>query len=171
LGHMHIRLADNLSDEEWQHLFGWGEDIFGADHLNLRWRPKDLHIMVDVDGRAENHVGLLQHTIVVGNRQLHVAGVGGVVTALASQGKGYASHAMHYAGTFMCREWAVEFGLLFCRDPLVPFYERLGWQKIDDAVEIEQPHGHITSPMNVMILPCRQERWLGGPVRLNSFPW
>lgn len=168
---MQIRIENHLSDEERRHLFGWGEDIFGANHLNLRWRPKDLHIFVDVNRRAETHVGLLQHSVTVDGRTVLVAGVGGVVTALGSHNKGYATHAMRYAGDFMCSEWGVDFGLLFCRDQLVGFYERLGWQKVEDAVEIEQPEGPRESPMNVMIRPCRQKSWPEGPVRLNSLPW
>jgi hypothetical protein len=169
---MEIRVADNLSDEERRHIFGWGEDIFGADHLNLQWKPKDTHLLVDVDGHAETHVGLLRHTVMVDDSSVKVCGVGGVVTALASHGKGYATHAMRYAGTFMRREWAVDFGLLFCRDPLVPFYERLSWQKVKEPVEVEQPSGVILSPMNVMILPCgAQKPWPSGRVKLNSFPW
>jgi hypothetical protein len=169
---MEIRIAEDLSDEERRYLFGWGEDIFGANHLNLSWRPKDLHLLLYVDGRAETHIGLLRHTISVGDRSLRVCGVGGVVTAHASHGKGYASHAMRYAGAFMCRELDVDFGLLFCRDPLVPFYERMGWQKVLAPVLIEQPEGPIQSPMNVMVLTCGAAgEWPAGPVKLNSLPW
>lgn len=168
---MKIRLEEQVSDEDRQRLFGWGEDIFGADHLNLRWKPKDVHIIVDVDASAVTHVGLLQHTISVGEQPVKVCGVGGVVTALYAHGKGYASHAMRYAADLMCREWGVDFGLLFCRDPLVPFYERLGWRLVTEPVEVEQPDGPIPSPMNVMILPCVEKAWPAGPVKLNSLPW
>ena len=168
---MQIRIADNLSDEERERIFRWGQDIFGVDHLNLRWKPKDLHILVDVDGRAVTHVGLLRHTVNVGERALNVCGVGGVVTAGDEHGKGYASHAMQYAADFMRRELAVDFGLLFCRDALIPFYERLGWQTVSETVEIEQPDGPVESPLNVMILPCGEESWPSSVVKLNSFPW
>lgn len=168
---MKIRLEDNLSDEERKRLFGWGEDIFQADHLNLRWKPKDLHVLVDVDGQAVSHVGILQHTITVGEQFVKVCGVGGVVTALYAQGKGYATRAMLYAQDFMLSEWGVDFGLLFCRDQLLAFYERLGWQRVAEPVLIEQPLGEINSPMNVMVLPCRGQTWPEGPVKLNSLPW
>lgn len=169
---MKIRVEKQMSDEERSHLFGWGEDIFGANHLNIRWRPKELHIFVDVDGRAETHVGLLQHTVSVGERPVRVAGVGGVATARDSHGKGYATEAMRYAGDFMCREWGVEFGLLFCRDPLVPFYERLGWRMVSAPVEVEQPDVVVPAPLNVMVLPCKAvDDWPPGPVKLLSFPW
>ncbi|HEX8177633.1 MAG TPA: GNAT family N-acetyltransferase [Pyrinomonadaceae bacterium] len=168
---MEIRVRNNISDEESERLFGWGEDIFGSNHLNLRWKPKDLHIFVHVDGNAVTHVGLLQHTVTVGDEQVKVCGVGGVVTTLDEHGKGYATHAMRHAASLMREELRVDFGLLFCHGRLIPFYERLGWQRIKDAVEIEQPSGPITSPMNVLILPCGKESWPDGPVKLNSLPW
>jgi hypothetical protein len=168
---MEIRVGNNISDEEHERLFGWGEDIFGANHLNLTWKPKDLHIFVDVDDYPVTHVGLLQHIVAVGEQPVKVCGVGGVVTTLHAQGKGYATHAMRHAAHLMREELAADFGLLFCRDQLIPFYERLSWQKINDPVEIEQPSGPATSPMNVMVLPCRAEAWPAGCVKLNSLPW
>jgi predicted GNAT family N-acyltransferase len=168
---MSIRVENHISDEERKTLFGWGEDIFGADHLNLRWRPKDVHLFVDVDGRAVTHVGLLEHTVTVGERSVRVCGVGGVVTALSEHGKGYATEAMRHAGAMMCEERAIDFGLLFCREQLVPFYARLGWRRVEEPVEIEQPSGTITSPMVVMVLPCKEKSWPSGRVQLNSFPW
>lgn len=168
---MEIRVANSLTEEEWQRLFGWGEDIFQSEHLNLRWRGKDFHILVDVDGRAVAHVGMLQHTVSVGSRPVQVCGIGGVVTTPEAQGRGCASRAMRYAEDFMRGGWAVDFGLLFCRDQLVPFYERLGWQLVEEPVKIEQPSGTITSPLFVMVLPCKAKRWPKGRVKLNSFPW
>jgi len=100
-----------------------------------------------------------------------VAGVGGVVTVPEAQGRGHAQRGMRHAAEFFCREWGVEFGLLFCRDALIPFYERLGWQLVAAPVEIEQPDGPVTSAMNVMVLPCGGRVWPAGDVRLQSFPW
>src|SRR5918911_3310672 len=103
---MEIRVANRVSDEEHRELFGWGDDIFRANHLNLRWKPKDLHIFVDIKGRPVTHVGLLKHTIEVGKRPVKVCGVGGVVTVLHEHGKGYATHAMRHAAALMCKELA-----------------------------------------------------------------
>ncbi|MCA1557906.1 MAG: GNAT family N-acetyltransferase [Acidobacteria bacterium] len=168
---MQIRIVDYISDEERKQLFKWGEDIFGVDHLNLRWKPKDLHLFVEVDGRAVTHVGLLRHSVAVGERAVNVCGVGGVVTARDEHDKGYATYAMRHAAGFMRQEMMVEFGLLFCLERLVPFYERLSWQQIKDPVEVEQPDRPVPSPLNVMILPCGEDAWPSGPVKLNSFPW
>jgi GNAT superfamily N-acetyltransferase len=166
-----VRVEDSVSDEERHELFGWGEDIFVVEGLNLKWRPKDLHLFVDVDGRPVTHVGLLQHTISVDGRPVKVCGVGAVVTTRTAHGQGYASHAMRHVKSLMCDEWGVDFGLLFCRDPLVSFYERLGWQLLKEPVEIEQPSGAINFPLNVMVLPCKAESWPEGRIQLNGLPW
>lgn len=166
-----IRVSEALTNEEWRTLFGWGENIFGAEDLQYRWRPKDLHLLLAEDGRLVGHVGLLRHTVSVGGRPVTVAGVGGVVTVPEAQGRGHAQRGMRHAAEFFCREWGVEFGLLFCRDALVAFYQRLGWQLVEGPVEIEQPGGPVESSMNVMVLPCDGRAWPAGEVRLQSFPW
>lgn len=168
---MRLRFADRFTDEERRQLFEWGEDIFGMAGLDLRWRPKDRHLFVEVDGRVVSHVGLLQHTVRVGDHPVKVGGVGGVVTVPDQQGRGYARHAMRHAASLMCGEWHVDFGLLFCREPLVPFYQGLAWRRVVDPVEAEQPSGRVVPPLAVMVLPCRGQEWPAGPVDLDSFPW
>jgi hypothetical protein len=38
-------------------------------------------------------------------------------------------------------------GLLFCKDGLVPFYERLGWRAIATEVTVDQPAGPVPMPL------------------------
>ena len=166
-----IRVSERLTEEERHTLFEWGENIWGAEDLQYRWRPKDLHLLLEEDGRLVGHVGLLRHTVSAGGRSVEVAGVGGVVTVPEAQGRGYAQHGMRVAAEFYCREWGVEFGLLFCRDALVPFYERLGWRPVEAPVEVEQEGGPVVCSLNVMVLPCGGREWPEGRVSLQSFPW
>lgn len=167
-----IRLADRLGDEERRALFEWGEDLFGLGTLKIRWRPKELHFVVESAGRAVSHVGVLRHTIAVGERRVTVGGVGGVITRGDAQGSGYASLALERAATFMRDELDVEFGFLFCRDPLVPFYERHGWHLIDAPVTVSQDEDPpLVMPLNSMVLPFARRQWPQGPVNLESLPW
>ena len=80
-----ISQVDFLSDSERQKLFDWGDDIFGANNLNLRWRPKDVHFLMNVDGETVSHVGVLKHDASVGGQPVTVGGLGGVVTIPAFQ--------------------------------------------------------------------------------------
>ena len=165
-----IRQSDSLTDAEKEKLFGWGVDIFGADDLNLRWRPKDVHFLMDVDGQTVSHVGVLKHGISVGGQLVTVGGVGGVVTLPAFQKNGYARELMLHAAQFL-KKWQVDAGLLFCLRRRVPYYESQGWQVIDGPVMVEQPSGGIVSPLEVMVLPLSKASWPDGEVQLNSFPW
>lgn len=166
-----IRVVKEFTDEDRQRLFGWGENIFGIEDGEYTWRPKDLHVILDVDGKAASHVGLIAHTVSVAGQPVRVAGIGAVATNGDMHGQGYAQKTMRYAEKYMCEELKVEFGLLFCLDRLKPFYERQNWQLVDDTVEFDQPSGKMSSPLNVMVLPCTERSWPQGAVDLCSLPW
>ena len=165
-----IRQSDFLSDAEQQKLYGWGEDIFGADDLNLRWRPKDVHFLMDVNGEPVSHVGVLKHDVSVAGQPVTVAGVGGVVTIPAFQRRGYARELMMHAVEFF-EKWEVQAGLLFCLPRRVPYYGSQGWQVLKRPVTVVQPAGEIVSPLEVMVFPLGKSSWPDGEVHLNSFPW
>lgn len=165
-----IRQTDSLSDTEKRHLFEWGADIFGAANLNLRWRPKELHFMLDVDGVTVSHVGVLKHEVSVAGQPVIVGGVGGVVTLPAWQSRGYARELMQHA-IRVFQTWEVNAGLLFCLPRRIPFYESQGWSVIRHPVMVEQPSGEVVSPLEVMVLPIRGYHWPAGEVQLGSFPW
>jgi GNAT superfamily N-acetyltransferase len=165
-----IRQAEFLTDVEKQKLFGWGDDIFGASSLDLRWRPKDVHFLLYVDRRAVSHIGILKHVVDVDGQPMIVGGVGGVVTVPEEQKRGHARELMQHA-TRLLKEWRVDAGLLFCLKRMVPYYEAQGWRVVEQPVLIEQPAGEIASPLAVMVLTFGGRRWPDGKVKLNSLPW
>lgn len=165
-----IKQAASLSAEEYRQLFDWGEDIFGVRGLNLSWRAKDWHFLLYEDGQPVSHVGVLKHTISVGEKPVAVGGVGGVVTSKRAQGKGYAQMLMREVANFFENEYQVKAGLLFCLPRLIPYYESLGWQRVEEPVFIEQPNGTIKSPLDIMVLPF-DNVWQAGKVELKSLPW
>jgi GNAT superfamily N-acetyltransferase len=166
-----LRQTETLTEEEKKHLFGWGENIFGVESLQLRWRPKDLHLMLYADGKPISHVGVLKHVVNVDSETVTVAGFGGVVTVPEAQKKGFAQRLMRHATTLVDQEWKVDAGMLFCLPHLTAYYDRLGWQTLDSLVMIEQPSGPIASPLTVMVLPFGGRRWPDGDVELRSRPW
>src|SRR4051812_36040152 len=166
-----IKQSPTLTDDEFQTLFCWGEDIFGDLAHALTWRPKDLHFVLYRDGKPVTHVGLLQHVITVNRQQVSVAGVGGVVSIPEVQRLGLAQRLMRHATDFFSREWIVSAGLLFCLPKLEHYYARLGWQTIAGPVTFAQPSGQTISPMLVMVLPLQGFKWPEGAVDLQSLPW
>jgi GNAT superfamily N-acetyltransferase len=165
-----IRQADSLTDAETEKLFGWGDDIFGAADLELHWRPKDVHFLMEVEGETVSHVGVLKHEVSIAGQPVTVGGVGGVVTIPAFQKRGYARELMRHAASFL-EQWKVDAGLLFCLRRRVSYYESQGWQVLKSPVTIRQPGGEVVSPLEVMVLPLARSSWPDSEVHLNSFPW
>ena len=166
-----IRQKESLTDGEKQQLFGWGENIFGVDALNLAWRLKDFHFLLYEDNKLVSHVGILKHFLSADGRSLTIGGISAVVTLMEARKKGYASLLLSHAARFLESEWNVDVGLLFCLPHMVSYYERLGWQLIEHHVIIDQPTGQIICPLQVMILPFIESIWPDGVVELRSLPW
>jgi len=156
-----IKQFSELTDTDQKQLFGWGEDIFGVQPWNLQWRRKDLRFVLYNDGIPLSHAGILKHTVTVNAVEVSVAGLGGVVTVPEVQ------QAMSFAES----EWKLDAGLLFCRPPMVSYYEALGWEIVESAVIIEQPNEKIPSPLPVMVFPFDEFHWPAGVVELQSLPW
>jgi hypothetical protein len=166
-----IRFAEALTDAERQALFGWGEDIFGAEDRLYAWRPKDYHFITEDEGRPLSHVGVLKTTVKAGGLDVTVGGIGGVVTVPEAQGRRYIHAGMRRAAEFICEELKVDAGMLFCLQRLAPFYARQGWQLLEEEIELDQPSGRLVSPFRVMVLPCRAFEWPTGRVEVEGLPW
>lgn len=166
-----VRQTPELSAEEQQRLFGWAPNPFGVAHLGLSWRPKDLHLLLDLNGLPVSHVGVLRHEVRSSTRSLRLAGFGGVVTVPEAQKRGYASQLMQHATHLALTDWSQDAGLLFCLPALLPYYERLGWRQIQHSVLIDQPSGRIPAPIPAMVYPAEAGTLLSAPFILESLPW
>ncbi|WAL97656.1 GNAT family N-acetyltransferase [Streptomyces sp. Je 1-369] len=168
-----FRLARYTKADQ-QEILGTGEDPFGVAETGLAWLPKEDHFGIRHDGRLIAHAGLRRLPVTVDGSDLtEVIGVGGVAVAPDVRGHGLARRviatALAHATTL-----GPPHALLFCRPPLVPLYERLGWQAIppETPVRVEQPGDRvITMPLRTMVTPLHEgARWPEGPLRLRSLP-
>ena len=152
-------------------MFGWAPNPFGVTHLGLSWRRKEVHLLLELNGRPLSHVGLLRHEVRGSNRSLRLAGFGGVITVPEAQKRGYASQLMQHAAHLVLTGWSMDAGMLFCLPALLPYYERLGWREIQHPVLIDQPSGRIPAPIPAMVYPADARSWLNSPFELESLPW
>ncbi|PZH06902.1 GNAT family N-acetyltransferase [Streptomyces sp. NTH33] len=163
------RLARYTKAEQ-SEILGDGADPFGVAEAGLTWLPKEDHFGVRREGRLVAHAGLLRLPMSIGGAGTEVVGVGGVAVAPDLRGLGLArlvvTAALDHARTLGPRH-----GLLFCRAPLVPLYERLGWRELAQDVQVEQPEGFVVMPLRTMWTPLHDGAdWPTGEVRLWSFP-
>jgi GNAT superfamily N-acetyltransferase len=171
---LEIRQVSQLSPEEAHQLWGWSDDIFGTAGLNLTYRSKDgvVRFVLSTGGEAAvSHAAVLKHQAAANGSAARIGGIGGVVTIPAMQRRGYAELLVRHATKFLHDQWAVDFGLLFCIDRMVPYYERLGWRKVTCDVLIDQPSGKMPCPLHVMTMAFNPTFESIDSIELNSGPW
>ncbi|KUJ68496.1 acetyltransferase [Streptomyces albus subsp. albus] len=155
---------------EQDEILGTGADPFGVADTGLTWLPKEDHFGVRLEGRLVAHAGLLRLPLSIGGAGTEAVGVGGVAVAPDVRGQGLARLVVT-AALDHARTMGPEYGLLFCRAPLVPLYQRLGWRELTQDVQVEQPEGPVVMPLRTMWTALRDG--VGRPtgeVRLLSFP-
>ncbi|MGW2830443.1 GNAT family N-acetyltransferase [Streptomyces sp. NPDC001286] len=156
---------------EQDEILGDGDDPFGVAEAGLTWLPKEEHFGIKLGDRLVAHVGLLRLPLAIGDKKTEVVGVGGVAVAPHERGRGLARLVVA-AALDHARTMGPQHALLFCRPPLVPLYQRLGWHQLDQEVLVEQPESRlVTMPLRTMVTPLRDNvTWPSGPVRLFSLP-
>jgi GNAT superfamily N-acetyltransferase len=164
-----VRLTRYTKTEQTE-ILGESADPFGVAYAGLTWLPKEDHFGIRLGGRLVAHAGLLRLPLSIGDVTTEVVGVGGVAVAPDLRGHGLArlvlTSALDHARTLGPRH-----GLLFCRQPLVPLYERLGWRALEQDVRVEQHEGPVVMPLRTMWTPLHDgANWPTGAVRLLSFP-
>lgn len=167
-----VRSANSLSDweqDEYRRVrarIDYGE-VLGYLFTSVReWR-----VLIWAGGQLASHVGISRRVVTVGGRDVVVGAVGGVWTAPEFRGQGLARQAMQTATHFLSEELQVEAGLLICREPVAPFYERVGWQRVQGPVVFDQPSGKVTWQLPILVALCRLDEWPEGTIDLRGLPW
>ncbi len=131
----------------------------------------DWHLMIEVGGVVVSRLGVVDRTIDVGDRELRIAGVGGVATLPHYRKRGLARLVVERVGRWMCDELGADFGLLLCGEEMAVYYGKSGWRRIDGPVYADQPSGRRLEEGVTMILPARRSTWPAGDVDLRGLPF
>lgn len=167
-----IRRVRRLLPPQRKLLFGWGPDVFSSRELALEWdSDADWRFLAYQDGALVGHLALLERTVLCGEREVRVSGLGGLITLPHARGRGVASSLMDAFLDFSLEETTAEFILLFCLDALVPFYEKLGYREVSTPVAIRQPSGPLRCPIRIFHRPLRGTPWPEGTVDIRGLPW
>lgn len=166
-----IKETNQITDEQYQRLFGWDKDPFNLTFKYLKWRKKEYSILVYNNEDLMSHVGLLKHSIKLPDETLIIGGVGSVITIPEAQGKGYATAGMKYAAKYIKEIYKADFGILVCNKELVPFYKKLRWKLLPSPIFFDQPDGKIKSPLEVMYFKTGDKEWNNEINYFKSLPW
>lgn len=164
-----LRLTEYTKADQIE-ILGDSADPFGVADAGLTWLPKKEHFGIRQEGRLIAHAGLLRIPLSIDGVGTQAVGVGGVAVAPDVRGHGLARTVVA-AALDHARTMGPQHALLFCRPPLVPLYQRLGWRTLERDVHVEQPEGPVIMPLRTMWTPLREgAHWPAGGVRLLSLP-
>lgn len=158
-----------LFDAEYLREFGgWNpEQPYG-------YAPHDVHVIAFLDD-VVGHVGWARRTIRVGERDVTIAGVGGVLVSDGARALRLGQRLMHRAVASMKDAGGIEFGYLGCREAVAPFYQACGWTRVAAVERSLDREGRPTrdpagQPLLVIPLGSSQQ-WPGGDVDLRGRAW
>ena len=166
-----IKAVKNLSPEESEEILKLLTVVFEADISSWTWSQDDWRVLVRVDHRIVSHVAISERTCLVNEKPVKVGGVGGVGTHPEWRSQGLASLAMRQTANFVIDQLKVEFGVLFCANEMVPYYQRLGWRMIDAPVFFEEGGIKMRCDLPVMYLPGTKPYWPWGDVDICGHLW
>jgi GNAT superfamily N-acetyltransferase len=147
--------------------------VFTADEPghDWCWAIDDWDVMVWVGDRLVSRIGIVERIARVGEREVRLAGVGGVGTLPGERRHGYAALALREAERFLRDELGAEFGLLICAERMIPYYERFGWRVAVAPLFYEQPTGRKVLRGPTMVLTGTKADWPDGVIDLCGLPW
>lgn len=153
-------------------------DDFGAwDPVQpYGYAPHDLHVIARSDVGIAGHTGWARRTIGVGDAEVVIAGVGGVLVSERARGQRLGNRILDCAAQTMRDAGGIDFGYLGCREQVVPFYESCGWHRIRAA---ERSIGRDGMPTEdapgqpLLVLPIEQDlvSWPSGTIDLRGRAW
>lgn len=160
-----------LFDAEYRDEQGWWDP-----DQPYGYSPAELHVIATDGPAIAGHVGMQRRTIGVGDREVVVAGTGGVLVSPSTRDGGLGRKLLDRAQQATRTLAPAQFGYLGCRDEIVPFYRACGWTPIDTA----QHHRSRLDPSRAVSSTGPQlirsgtddvDAWPVGAVDLRGTPW
>lgn len=161
-----------LTDAQRAELEGDELDPFDARGVQLRYRPKDRHVVLrDGRGRLVAAAGLVTTEVEVAGERFTAGGLGGVIVNKEWRGRGLARRVVQEA-LDRARTMGPALIFLFCLSDRVGLYERLGFTRVTSPVSVRQPDGYVAMPDRTMWHPLHPPAsWPPGSVIVHDLPF
>jgi aminoglycoside 2'-N-acetyltransferase I len=175
---MSIEIDILNGDASWKQVEPLHTAIFGRDIVeklpwgHIVWANADLRVLIDApEGGLACHVGIYFRTINWNGHDIHIGGIGGVMTREDCRRRGYASIALDAAIQTIRANDAARFAVLFCEPHNVAFYQARNWHPFEGEVYCEQPDGRIRfEAMAPFVFDIRRGP-RQGVIDLRGLPW
>lgn len=139
----------------------------------IAWAETVWSVLIhDDNNKLVSYVGALTREGTLNGQPVLVGGIGSVKTDPEARGRGYAGAGLRRAIAFLADRFQVDFSLLVCREALLTYYQRFGWQHFKGNLLVEQPSGKAKFTFNeVMVLAGRKNAPVDGVLDICGMPW
>ena len=167
--HINIVHSSSLDKEEIEYL----EKMFGYEfgHIDIQWSTPEWYLIAKCEDKIIGRIGILRRAITVGREVFEVGGISGVIVSSEWRNKSISKLTMNEVATFIKDNLKLDFGLLLCRDEVVPVYEQCNWYIVKNNTVFSQSTGEKIYSKNTMVIECRDKKWPEGSINLNGLPW
>jgi aminoglycoside 2'-N-acetyltransferase I len=138
---------------------------------DIEWADPEWTLLGRLEEQIVSLISIFPREVRVNQQGIPVGGVGGVATHPDYQRRGLAGHLMERTITFLRDELKYPFGLLVCSDLRIPYYQKFGWQLLDDPMIFDWCGTKRVFTENTMVLPLGDQSWPRGTVDLCGKPW
>jgi GNAT superfamily N-acetyltransferase len=135
------------------------------------WATADWTFQALEGDEPVSYYNIIDRTVSIDGVATRVAGLNNMVTIPKHRGRGAASALLRETQPRWFEELHAACGLLLCADALLPFYSRLGWQKVNGRVVYSQPDGIRAWTANCMLLNAACEASSIREIDLCGLPW
>lgn len=167
-------IDDRIPAAERETFARWAAEIFaGTPTANRFTWVNDwaYQVVVYRDSIPVSYLRIVDRTGLVDGYPVKMGGVADVMTPPEHRRKGFAGLAIEEARRTIFDRIKAGLGLLFCKEELVRFYARYGWQSVDCPVTIDQPSGKVVWPQCTMLLARPGETWAPKSIDVCGLPW
>ena len=134
-----------------------------------RWANFDWYVSVHAGNRIVSIGGVVDRRGSVNGVPARLGLLGAVFTLPEHRARGLARDVVRRA-TRLMTELGCDYGVLLCTDSLVPFYERLGWQRVPNPLRFERFGRAGFAQSNVMVYECAGRPLPEGTIDVNGLP-
>ncbi|MDX1920104.1 MAG: GNAT family N-acetyltransferase [Candidatus Caenarcaniphilales bacterium] len=165
---------EKLSSEN-RHLVSLAvKEEFGKIQIikKLRWSKPTKTILASFEETVVGFVNIVERNCNFDDDTELVAGLSNLIVLPEHRGKGYGLELMNFYDQMLTNQDEVSYGLLFCSDSLVLYYQRLNWYLVKSEVTFSQPFGKRIWGSNTMLKNFSKAQSLyPKTINLNGLPW
>lgn len=166
-----------LPEDGWEKIAHLHPLVYPPDNPTTRvwaavqWCDADYRFILSQNGRPVSHVALHLRDGLANGRMVRIAGIGGVMTDPAHQGKGHAKRLLQLACD-QAKDRHADFSLLVCEQKNVAFYEAQDWRVFEGTMIYRQGGNSLQWTLSpVMVRDCGRRAPRRGMIDLQGLPW